>query len=112
MWDKQYAGEFNQSSVGRVDDDLEGLYFIHTPDFETMYIGKSDSCIKTRLQAHLRGSSNRNLRSAVNSGSDLLFMCWESANPKYEEALEIKRLKAAGLLNQRNEKKPLIEYLD
>ncbi|MEA5421355.1 hypothetical protein VB712_19190 [Spirulina sp. CCNP1310] len=112
MWNKEFAGPFNQSSVGQVDNNMKGLYFIHTPGFETMYIGKSDSCVKTRLQAHLRSSSNKNLRSVVNSGADLLFMCWDSPNPKYEEALEIKRLKSAGLLHQRSEKKPLIEYLD
>jgi hypothetical protein len=112
MWNKEFAGPFNQSSVGRVDDNIKGLYFIHTPDFKTMYIGKSDSCVKERLKKHLRSSSNSNLRSAVNSGAELLFMCWESPNPKYEEALEIKRLKSAGLLHQRSEIKPLIEYLD
>jgi hypothetical protein len=112
-WSKEFGGVFNQSRVNSLPDGLQGLYYIHSSDSETMYLGKSDSCIKGRLQSHLRSSSNSRLRAAVQAGKDLLFFCWESPNPSYEEAIEIKRLKGAGFLaGQRREKKPLIEYLD
>ena len=92
---------------------MKGIYYIHDANFGTVYLGKSDSCVWTRLDCHLRGSSNRRLRQAVSSGENLSFFCWESPNPSYEEALEIKRLKEAGSLKgQRREIKPLIESLD
>ncbi|MTJ11201.1 GIY-YIG nuclease family protein [Anabaena sp. UHCC 0187] len=113
MWDKQYGGDFNKNGIDRVTRNMRGIYYIHSADFRTVYIGKSDDCIYGRLSVHLNGSSNRNLRSAVNSGVNLLFFCWESADPKYEEAQEIKRLKESGQLKgQRRELKPLIEELD
>jgi hypothetical protein len=112
-WDRDYCGFFNQNGIDRVPSGLMGLYYIHSSDSETMYLGKSDSCVKGRLKSHLSYSSNRRLRSAVQSGKELFFYCWESPNPSYEEAIEIKRLKGVGFLSgQRREKKPLIEYLD
>jgi hypothetical protein len=112
-WDQSYGGFFNQRDVNRLPEGLEGLYYIHSSDFETVYLGKSDRCIRGRLQTHLKGSSNRLLKNAVQSGIQLSFYCWESPNPRYEESIEIKRLKEAGSLKgQRSEKKPLIEYLD
>lgn len=107
MSNQEYYGDFTAQGIEQVPDNMEGLYYIHTTDLEQGYIGKSDSCIKNRLKAHLQHSSNQRLRQLVSSGEDLLFFCWESPDPKYEEALEIKRLKNAGLLKQRNEKKPL-----
>jgi hypothetical protein len=113
MWNRQYGGVFSKNGISIVDTGLQGLYYIHSSDFETMYLGKSDSCVKGRLQSHLRSSTNSRLRSAVQSGKELFFFCWESPNPRYEEALEIKRLKGAGFLKgQKRERKPLIEYLD
>jgi hypothetical protein len=111
-WNREYGGVFSKDGIARLPDDLEGLYYIHTSDSETMYLGKSDRSVKGRLESHLKSSSNSRLRQAVQSGEDLLFYCWESPNPSYEEAIEIKRLKGEGLLKgQRREKKPLI-YLD
>lgn len=113
MWSREYSGVFNKSNIDSLPDGLEGLYYIDSYDSETMYLGKSDSCVKGRLQSHLRNSSNSSLRSAVKSGKNLFFFCWESPNPKYEEAIEIKRLKGADFLRgQRREKKPLIQELD
>lgn len=113
MWNREYGGVFNQNGIDRLPSGLKGLYYIHSSDSGTMYLGKSDSCVKGRLQSHLRNSSNSRLRSAVQSGQELLFFCWESPSPSYEEAIEIKRLKGAGFLKgQRRERKPLIEYLD
>lgn len=115
MWGREYGGVFNENGIkgDRVPPGLKGLYYIHSSDSETMYLGKSDDCVKGRLQSHLRNSSNSRLRSAVQSGKELLFFCWESPDPKYEEAIEIKRLKEGGFLRgQKRERKPLIEYLD
>jgi len=112
-WDKNYCGFFNQACVEEVPPSLKGLYYIHNADLSKQYIGKSDDCIKGRLKAHLRGSHNKNLKALVASGEELSFYCWESPDPKYEEAIEIKRFKEVGLLKgQRRENKPLIEYLD
>lgn len=109
---RYYGGVFNQEGIRRVPPGMEGLYYIHSSDYETEYLGKSNSCVKGRLQRHLNGSSNSSLRVAVQSGEELLFYCWESPDPKYEEAIEIKRLKETGsLIRQRREVKPLI-YLD
>jgi hypothetical protein len=113
MWDKEYGGDFNKNGIDKVPRNMKGIYYIHSADFRTVYIGKSESSIYDRLDSHLRNSSNRNLRNAVNSGVNLLFFCWESPDPAYEEAQEIKRLKASGQLKgQRRELKPLIEELD
>jgi hypothetical protein len=115
---RDWAGPFNRASVENVAENAAGIYVISSPRAlsdpkETLYVGKSDSCIQGRLKKHLRSSSNQSLRKAVSSGEELLFYCWESPDPKYEEALEIKRLKQVGrLAGQRNERKPLIEYLD
>jgi hypothetical protein len=112
-FDRSYGGLLNSKAIGRIPDGMEGLYYIHSSDFQQVYIGKSDRCVKGRLQSHLRSSSNSNLRNVINSGTELLFYCWESPDPKYEESIEIKRLKDAGhLKGQRSEKKPLIQYLD
>jgi hypothetical protein len=36
---------------------------------------------------------------------ELLFFYWESPSPSYEEAIEIKRLKGAGFLRDRGERR-------
>lgn len=112
-WHEEYGSSFNQDRIEKVPSNLKGLYCIHNADFSKQYIGKSDDCIKGRLKAHLKGSHNKNLKALVESGEEVFFYCWQSPDPKYEEAIEIKRLKEAGLLKeQRREKKPLIKYLD
>jgi hypothetical protein len=111
-WGKEYFGIFNQDSVEKIDKDLKGIYHIYSSD-GMQYIGKSDDCIRGRLKCHLKESTNKRLKAAVQAGTEFVFSCWESPDPKYEEAIEIKRMKGAGLLKgQRSEKKPLIEYLD
>jgi predicted GIY-YIG superfamily endonuclease len=111
-WGKEHFGIFNQASVENVDSNLKGIYHIYSSD-GMQYIGKSDDCIRGRLKCHLTNSTNKLLKAAVQSGTEFVFSCWESPDPKYEEAIEIKRMKGAALLKgQRNEKKPLIEYLD
>jgi hypothetical protein len=112
-WREEYGSSFNQDRIEKVPSNLKGLYCIHNTDFSKQYIGKSDDCIKGRLKAHLKGSHNKNLKALVESGEEVFFYCWQSPDPKYEEAIEIKRLKEVGLLKgQRREKKHLIEYLD
>lgn len=111
---REYQGVFTKEEIAKIPDDLKGLYFIFSSDCETMYLGKSSGSkgVKSRLESHLRNSSNQALRSAVQSGEKFFFFCWESPDPEYEEAIEIKRLKERGLLtNQRRENKPLT-YLD
>ncbi len=111
---REYSGYFTKEGIAKIPDDLKGLYFIHNPDSETIYLGKSDAIkgVKSRLECHLNNSSNKALGSAVKSGEKLSFYCWESPDPDYEEAIEIKRMKRAGLLaKQRRENNPLI-YLD
>jgi hypothetical protein len=111
-WGEEYFGIFNQASVEKIGSNLKGLYHIYSSD-GMQYIGKSDDCIRGRLKSHLRSSTNKRLKAAVQLGTEFVFSCWESPDPKYEEAIEIKRMKGAGLLKgQRREKKPLIEYLD
>lgn len=112
LWEKEYFGIFNQDSVEKIDRNLKGIYHIYSSD-GMQYIGKSDSCIRGRLKCHLKDSRNKRLKAAIESEVEFIFSCWESPDPKYEEALEIKRMKGSGLLKgQRREKKPLIEYLD
>ena len=113
IW-REYSGYFTEEGIAKIPDDLKGLYFIHNPDSETMYLGESTAVkgVKSRLECHLKNSSNKALRSAVKSGEKLLFYCWESPDPEHEEAIEIKRMKGGGLLaKQQREDKPLI-YLD
>lgn len=112
-WDRSYSGSLNKECVAKIPHRLKGVYTIHGVVSETMYVGQSESCIRTRLESHLGGSSNSNLKKAVSSGENLIFFCKESPDPRYEEALEIKRLKSAGYLQgQRREHKPLLELID
>jgi hypothetical protein len=112
LWGKEHFGIFDQASVENVAPNLKGIYHIYSSD-GIQYIGKSDDCIRRRLKCHLTNSTNKSLKAAVQSDTEFVFSCWESPDPKYEEAIEIKRMRGAGLLKgQRNEKKPLIEYLD
>ena len=109
-WDRSFNDSFNEGCIGKIPQGLKGIYSIHGVSSETMYLGKSDDCIRSRLLSHLRESSNRNLKKAISSGERLVFFCKESPDPKYEEALEIKRLKSAGYLQgQRREHKPLLK---
>jgi hypothetical protein len=109
-WDRSFNDSFNEACISKIPKGLKGIYSIHGVSSETMYLGMTENCIRGRLLQHLQGSSNRNLKKAISSGERLVFFCKESPDPKYEEALEIKRLKSAGYLQgQRREHKPLLE---
>ena len=111
-WDEWRAGTFSQKGIETVPLRLKGLYYIHSSDFSELYIGKSDYCVKLRLSKHLRGRGHKKIKELVDSGKELFFFCHESPDPKYEEAIEIKKFKEQGLLEtQKNEFKPLT-YLD
>lgn len=110
--DEINGGIFNEACVSKVKPNLKGIYHIWESP-EVQYVGKSDDCIRGRLEKHLKGKGNQKIAEALQSGAELVFAYWESPHPTYEEALEIARLKNTGLLdNQKRERKPLIIYLD
>ncbi|HBR00468.1 MULTISPECIES: hypothetical protein [unclassified Roseofilum] len=110
--DQLKAGIFNETCVNEIEPNLKGIYHIWESP-EVQYVGKSDDCIRGRLEKHLKGEGNQRIAKAIRSGVELVFSYWESPHPTYEEALEIARLKNAGLLdNQKRERKPLIIHLD
>ncbi|WP_283757728.1 hypothetical protein [Roseofilum casamattae] len=110
--DEINGGIFNETCISEVPSNLKGIYHIWESP-EVQYVGKSDDCIRGRLEKHLAGEGNPRIAEAIKSGKELVFAYWESAHPTYEEALEITRLKNTGLLdNQKRERKPLITYLD
>ncbi|MDJ1172804.1 GIY-YIG nuclease family protein [Roseofilum capinflatum] len=110
--DEIKGGLFNETCVNEIEPNLKGIYHIWESP-EVQYIGKSDDCIRGRLEKHLNGKGNKRIAKAIQSGAELVFSYWESPHPTYEEALEIARLKKTGFLNnQKRERKPLIIYLD
>ncbi|MDJ1171511.1 GIY-YIG nuclease family protein [Roseofilum sp. BLCC_M154] len=110
--DEIKGGIFNETCVNEIEPHLKGIYHIWESP-EVQYVGKSDDCIRGRLEKHLKGEGNKRIAKAIRSGAELVFSYWESPHPTYEEALEIARLKKTGFLNnQKRERKPLIIYLD
>lgn len=104
---------FNAENVARIGKGIKGIYAIYDAEFSeaSAYIGRSESCIKTRLEAHLNPHNkkgSKTIHMLVEYKHDLWFSYEENNNPRFTEAKEIfKYMKPPA--NRRYEWKPLRE---
>ncbi|PSB50603.1 hypothetical protein C7B67_13785 [filamentous cyanobacterium Phorm 6] len=102
---------FNTETVARVPTGLKGIYAIYDAEFSegSAYIGRSESCIKTRLEAHLNPKSrngSKSIHMLVEHNHDLWFSYEENDNARFTEAEEIFKFQKPPA-NRRYEWKPL-----
>lgn len=102
---------FNEDNVRKLRTGLKGIYAIYDAEFSqaSAYIGRSESCIKTRLMAHLKPKNNKGSKSIhmlVEHKHELWFSYEETSNSRFKEAEEIFKFQKPPA-NRRYEWKPL-----
>ncbi|MFB2893656.1 GIY-YIG nuclease family protein [Aerosakkonemataceae cyanobacterium BLCC-F50] len=85
---------FTPDNVNEVPNNLKGIYAIWGENDNSLYYGMSRSCIKDRLQAHVKKWRNGSKAIAMlldtGAAGQLFFAYKETNEPRLEEAVLIR----------------------
>ena len=84
---------YNRAQINKIPKDKSGIYaiWLHTSDEnlpECIYVGMSDTCLKTRLMQHLTNETNRKLRPIIHRLQNMLQVSFAYTHG-YQETLDL-----------------------